>query len=168
MLPSLASEQRGPTAAVCTSGHVYSWLVEPTTETGYCPKCGDPILLACPSCNAGLPADPSMLQWVPYHFYCVACGKPYPWIAAEILRANRTLEECAEVEGWDETVTSRARELIDDIVGERATPSAVLAAIAWLEGRRARSATQALLDTIDKLGSANLKTSLRPHYPGSF
>ena len=168
VLPGLAAERRGPTAAVCTSGHVYAWLLEPETETGYCPKCGDAILVACPSCGEGLPPDPSMLQWVPYHAFCVGCGRPYPWTQTELSKAKRTFAERAEVDRWDDTVKSRAAELVDDIAGERATASAVVAAIAWLEQHGAEHATPAILDLIDKLGSANLKTALRPHFPGTF
>lgn len=167
VLPGLAA-MRGPVAAVCGNGHVYSWLLDPAEQIGYCSKCGDTILVSCPSCQAPLPADGEMLKWVPYHAYCSGCGKPYPWVAADISRAKRTVSEMSEAEKWSEPVEKRALELIDEIVATTATPSSVVAGVAWLESSGAQSATPAILDAIERLGSADLKTALRPHFPGVF
>lgn len=173
VLPSLAAERlaterRGPTAAVCASGHVHSWLVDPAFEAGYCAKCGDPVLVACPACNRELPGDGEMLRWVPYHSNCAFCGKPYPWIAADVARAKRTLAESAEVGQWNAPIKKRADELIDDIAGGRALPSEILAALKWLAQQGAETAEPAILDAIERLGSADLKQALRPNFPGLF
>jgi hypothetical protein len=168
VLPHLAAHRRGASAAVCASGHVLAWHVEPDVEVGFCPKCGDRILLECPACHAALPPDPSMLQWVPYHSNCASCGKAYPWIAAEISRAKRTLAEQAEVEHWDEGLRARAEELVDDIAADRVTASGVVAALRWLAQRGATSAETAILEEVDKLASATLKQGLRPTFPGLF
>ena len=167
VLPGLAAT-RGPTAAVCGNGHVYSWLLDPSEQLGYCAKCGEVILVACPSCQAPLPADGEMLKWVPYHSYCSACGKPYPWVAADIDRAKRAVGELCEAEGWSEAVTRRALESIDEIVAATATASSIVAAVAWLEHNGAQSVTAVILDAVERLANADLKTALRPHFPGVF
>jgi len=168
VLPSLAAQRQQPCAAVCGNGHVYSWFLDPLDETGYCPKCGNPILVACPACNAPLPPDGEMLKWVPYHTNCIRCGKPYPWIAADIARAKRTLAERSEVESWNEAATARASELVDDIVADRATPSEMLAALKWLAMHDCESAEPTILEAIERLGSAGLKQALRSSFPGQF
>jgi hypothetical protein len=167
-LPGLAAQRRGPSAAVCRSGHLFSWFVDPGAAPQYCAKCGDPILVACPECSDALPADGEMLAWVPYHAYCMTCGKAYPWTAAEIARAKRALAEQAQTGNWSEAVRARADELVADIAGDRATPSWVVAALQWLAEQGAESATETILDTIEKLAGATLKQGLRASYPGRF
>jgi len=167
-LPALSAHRRGPSAAVCASGHVFAWSLDPEFGVKYCPKCGDPILTACPTCERVLPADAEMLQWVPYYQNCLWCGKPYPWKAAAIERAKRTLSEQAQVEHWNDAVRSRADELVDDIAADRAVASGVVAALSWLGEHGAQSATETILDTLEPLASAALKQALRPTYPGLF
>lgn len=168
VLPGLAAERSGPTAAVCISGHVLSWSVDPSIEISHCGKCGDEILRACPACRAPLPPDPEMLQWVPYYSYCQSCGKPYPWIASEIARAKRSLTEHAEVEHWSDDARARAEVLVDDIAAGRASGSEIVAALAWLRQRGAENATPPVLDAIERLAGAELKSALRPSFPGQF
>lgn len=109
-----------------------------------------------------------MLKWVPYHTNCIACGKPYPWIAADIARAERTLAERAEVENWNEAGKARASELVDDIVADRATPSEILAGLKWLAQHDCESAEPTILEAIDRLGSVAIKQALRSSFPGQF
>lgn len=164
-LPGLAAERRAPSAAVCAGGHVLSWFVDPSLVPGRCPKCGEPVLVACPACSAPLPPDGEMLQWVPYHGNCMQCGAAYPWKAADVARAKRTLAEFAETEQWDLLVRERADALIDEIAADRGTPSAVEAALRWLAGHGASSARAAVLDFLDTLPDASLKQALRAKYP---
>ncbi|MGH7329753.1 MAG: DUF2321 domain-containing protein [Polyangiaceae bacterium] len=168
VLPGLAADRSGPTAAVCTSGHVLSWIVDPSIQIPHCGKCGDPILRSCPACRAPMPPDPEMLQWVPYHSYCQACGKPYPWIDSEITRAKRALAEHAEVEHWSDDTKARADKLVDDIAAGRATGSEIVAALGWLRQRGAEKAEPPILDAIERLAGPELKTALRPSFPGQF
>jgi hypothetical protein len=167
-LPSLSAQRRGPSAAVCASGHVFSWLVDPAVVEKYCAKCGDPILIACPTCDATLPADEGMLQWVPFYGNCMSCGRAYPWKAAEIARAKRTLAEQGETENWSDAIKARADELVDDIAADRATASGVAAALEWLALRGGEDATATILDAVERLASATLKQALRPTFPGLF
>jgi hypothetical protein len=167
-LPALFAERRGPSAAVCASGHVLSWLVEAGAAAKYCAKCGDPILVACPTCNATLPADGEMLQWVPYHANCQSCGQAYPWKASEIARVRRTLAEQAESEHWSDAVRARAEELVDDVAADRAAASGVVTALKWLALRGGEGATATILETIERLASPTLKQALRPSFPGLF
>jgi hypothetical protein len=167
-LPGLAAHRRGPSAAVCTSGHVFRWLVDPGFAASHCPKCGDQVLVACPACSAPLPGDAEMLQWVPYDGNCADCGEAYPWKAAHIGRAKRTLAEQAELEGWTDAVKARANEVIDDIAADRASASEVVTALKWLASQGAESATATVLDAVDGLAGMPLKQALRPHYPGLF
>jgi hypothetical protein len=167
-LPALSAQRRGPSAAVCAGGHVFAWFVDAGATPSYCVKCGDPILVACPACNGTFPADGEMLQWVPYHPYCLQCGKPYPWVAGEISRAKRTLAEQAENETWSDSIKARADVFVDDIAADRATASGVVAALDWLTRHGGESATETLLETIDRLAGATLKQALRPRFPGRF
>ncbi len=168
VLPALAAQRGEPSAAVCPNGHVYSWFLEPLDEIGYCQKCGAAILVACPACNAAFPPDGEMLKWVPYHTNCIRCGKPYPWIAADIARAKRTLAERAEVENWSEAPKARASDLVDDIIADRAAPSEILATLKWLAQHDCESAEPTILEAIERLGSAGLKQALRSSFPGQF
>ncbi len=167
-LPSLSALRVGPGAAVCASGHVLAWFIDVPVAAKHCAKCGDPILIACPACNAPLPGDGEMLQWVPYHDNCASCGKPYPWKADAIARAKRTLAEQAEVEDWSDAVKARANELVDDIAADRAAASSVVVALKWLEQNGGEGAPATILDAVERLGSATLKGSLRPNFPGLF
>lgn len=167
-LPALSAQRRGPSAAVCASGHVFSWLVDAGAAASYCAKCGDPILVACPACNGTLPPDGEMLAWVPYHANCGYCGKAYPWKADEIARAKRTLAEQAEVENWSDAVKARADALVDDIAADRTAASGVVAALSWLARGGAENATPTFLDAIERLASATLKQALRANFPGRF
>ncbi len=167
-LPALSAQRRGPSAAVCTSGHVFAWLVDGDLEASYCLKCGDPIILACPACNRALPADGEMLRWVPYYGNCLHCGTAYPWKAADIARAKRTLEDQAAVEHWSDEVKLRAEQLVDDIAADRTTASYVTAAIRWLSQHGGDAVEPAILDTVERLASAELKQALRPTFPGLF
>lgn len=109
-----------------------------------------------------------MLKWVPYHSYCGNCGKAYPWVAADIRRAERAIFEMSEAQSWNEATKTRAIELIHEIVGTTATPSSVVATVGWFEHHDAQSASAVILDAIDRLASAELKTALRAHFPGAF
>jgi len=167
-LPALSAQRRGPSAAVCAGGHVFSWFVDADLAPKYCLKCGDPILVACPTCNAELPADEGMLQWVPFYGNCMHCGRAYPWKAAEIERSKRTLAEQAETENWSEAVKTRADRLVDDIAADRASASEVAAALSWLTLHGGEAATATILDAVERLAGAALKTGLRPIFPGIF
>ncbi len=167
-LPGLSAHRRGPSAAVCASGHVLAWFVEGPIEERYCPKCGEAILFACPACGGPFPPDAEMLQWVPYYANCMYCGKPYPWRAAELERAKRSLAEYAETERWSEAVKARADELLADVAADRIAPSAVVAGVTWLEQQGSERASVTILDAIDRLGSATLKQALRRSFPGLF
>jgi len=167
-LPGLSAQRRGPSAAVCASGHVLAWFVEGPIEERYCPKCGDPILFACEACGGAFPADAEMLQWVPYHANCTYCGKPYPWRAAEFARIERSLAEYADVEQWSEAVRARADELVADIAADRTGAPPVVAGVKWLEQHGSERASAVILDAIERLGSATLKQALRPSFPGIF
>jgi hypothetical protein len=115
-----------------------------------------------------MPGDGEMLQWVPYHEHCSACGKAYPWKAGAIERTKRTLAEQAEAGKWNDAVAERARDLIDDIAADRASAVSVSAAIKWLEGRGCEGVTETILDAVAQIGSMPLKTALRPEFPGLF
>lgn len=167
-LPGLSAQRREPTAAVCATGHVLSWFVDPTLIPEFCPKCGDPVLVACPSCNRPLPPDGEMLQWVPYHGNCMYCGQPYPWKADEILRAKRTIAEQAEVEHWEPAVKARAEELVDDIAADRATSSDVDAAVRWLDLHGGGAAVLTIIEAVERLGGVTLRQALRANFPGRF
>jgi hypothetical protein len=167
-LPALSAERRGPCAAVCANGHVFAWLTEAALAPKHCAKCGDAIIVACPQCKATLPADGEMLRWVPYYAYCWQCGSAYPWIAADIARAKRTLCEQAEVEHWNDDVTARAYELVDDIAADRTAASGVNAALQWLSDHGAEHATPTIVDAIDRLADMKLKQALRSQFPGNF
>lgn len=167
-LPALSAHRRGPSAAVCASGHVVAWFVDGPIEERYCPKCGDPILFACEACGGALPPDAEMLQWVPYHANCIYCGKPYPWRAAEIRRAKTTIAEQAENEAWSVAVRERADELLDDVVADRVAAASVAAGVKWLERHGSERAGATMLEAVERLGSASLKQALRPSFPGIF
>jgi hypothetical protein len=167
-LPALSAERRGPSAAVCVSGHVFAWFIDAALAPKHCAKCGGLILVACPSCKATLPGDGEMLAWVPYHAYCWQCGSTYPWRASDIVRAKRTLSEQAEVEGWSDAVKARADELVDDIAANRVAASEVNAALAWLGEHGAEHAAPTILDAIDRLADMQLKQALRSQFPGAF
>jgi hypothetical protein len=167
-LPALSAERRGPCAAVCVNGHVFAWLLDAPIAPKHCAKCGDPIIISCPQCSAMLPGDGEMLQWVPYHAFCWRCGKAYPWTAADIERAKRSLREQAEVEGWDTAVKARSEELIDDIAADRVSASSVNAAVQWLSVHGAENATPIILDAIERLADMKLKQALRSSFPGAF
>jgi hypothetical protein len=107
-----------------------------------------------------------MLEWVPYHGNCPECGNAYPWKADDIARVKRTLAEQAEVEAWSNTAKARADEVVDEIAGDRATPSSVLAAMNWLAMSGAETARTTIVDAVDRLGSTELKQSLRSNFPG--
>jgi hypothetical protein len=167
-LPALSAERHGPCAAVCVNGHVFAWILEAPLAPKYCAKCGARIIIACPECNATLPGDGEMLQWVPYHAYCWQCGKAYPWRADDIARAKRTLSEQAEVEHWSDAVKARAEQLVDDIAAERAAASEINATLQWLGRHGAENAAPTILDTIERLAAMELKQALRSNYPGVF
>jgi hypothetical protein len=144
---------------------VVSWFTEPSDVGRYCGKCGAAVILACPSCNAPLPGDPEMLQWVPYHGNCPECGKAYPWKADDVARAKRTLAEQAQVEAWSDVVKARADELVDDIAADRATASSVSAALNWLSANGAETARGTIVETIDRLGGESLRHLVRWESP---
>jgi hypothetical protein len=165
-LPSLSALRRGPSAAVCSGGHLVSWFIEPSAVAAYCAKCGAPVLVACPSCGKVLPGDPEMLEWVPYHGNCPECGKAYPWKADDVARAKQTLADQADVEAWSDAMKARADQLVDEIAADRATASSVLAALDWLAARGAKTAPGTIVDAVDRFGSSSLRQTLRSEFPG--
>lgn len=167
-LPFLSAQRSGPGAAVCASGHVFSWSVDPSAAPRYCAKCGDPILVACPACSAILPGDAEMLEWVPYHAHCANCGNAYPWKAGDLARAKRTLAEQAELEAWSDAVKARADELVDDIAADRASASGVVTALAWLARHGAENTAAPIFDAVERVASLTLKQALRANSPGRF
>lgn len=104
-----------------------------------------------------------MADWVPYHNNCYACGKPYPWRADAIERAKRSLEEEAEVEGWNVAARDRALELVGEIASDKATGGTVATALKWLGQRGADGARSIIVDTVKSIGSDALKEALRAH-----
>lgn len=153
---------------MCRGGDVLSWFVDPTVVPKFCPKCGEPVLTTCPACSETLPPDGEMLQWVPYHGNCMYCGAAYPWKAADVARAKRTLAEQAEVAAWAPSARERAEALIDEIAAGRATPSNVDAALEWLARQGAEDAREPVLDFIERLSDPALKQALRGRYPDRY
>jgi hypothetical protein len=91
-------------AEVCTAGHVTTSMVgeSPERRAKFCPKCGEPTITACPSCNTpirGHHTEPNVFIAIPYHppAYCHNCGKPFPWTARRIEAAQAFTHESGEL-----------------------------------------------------------------------
>jgi hypothetical protein len=154
-----------PHAAVCKGGHVVSWFIYTYEAAPYCVICGEPIITQCPNPDCGelLPPGDNVAGWVPYHNHCPSCGSAFPWRAAAIQQANRSIEELADVEDWNVATKDRALELVGEIAADKATGSGVLTTLRWLAQRGAEGAKSVIMQTVKSIGSDALKSYLGAH-----
>jgi len=136
------------------------WYAYSHPAPGFCTTCGAPVIMQCPDCAALLPAYETAMPGQMYHPHCGNCGKAYPWRAVAIARANRELNELAEVEEWEDAVKERARELIGDIASDNVSASGVRTAIKWMEQRGGEGAGKLVMWTVRAIGSAALAKTL--------
>src|SRR5438270_8453771 len=97
---TLASVNGIHAAAICKRGHVFDQHVSRAGpqgqwqygfDTGYvpsfCPRCGAPVIVTCPACDAPIPGLPPNLTLLaepdPPEPFCPNCGNPYPWATRE-------------------------------------------------------------------------------------
>lgn len=127
---------------VCMSGHRINASVRPYQEfnKAFCPDCGEPTIVACPTCEApikgrykgrdpfGLPSQPP-----PVRLFCESCGTAYPW---QVCREANALE-LLSLEGVEEADVQEIKENLPDIT--RDTP-------------RTQAATHRVLKALGKVG----------------
>jgi hypothetical protein len=153
------------TAQVCRRGHVINNSAHRYSAHNrrFCPKCGQPTMMACEHCHTGIQGE--------YHgnvislggeeptapAYCHNCGKPYPW-TAERLEAAQAL--AAELENLDDGDRIAINATIEELAVDSArTPVAVLRfkkIIAKAKG----PARELLLDAIAKIAVESAKAGL--------
>jgi hypothetical protein len=82
-------------AQICQNGHVINSMARdyPNSNQDHCDRCGDPTIVACPSCNSGIRGHyhvPGVIGFSQYTApaFCYKCGKPFPWTAAGLTAAE--------------------------------------------------------------------------------
>jgi len=98
---------------VCENGHQITYCHDIRPEEGkkFCPECGAPTLIACPSCEE--PIQGSLLKFVeswtgtggemmpeyPADIprFCQNCGEAYPWTQKKIQTAIQILMEFGDL-----------------------------------------------------------------------
>jgi hypothetical protein len=116
------------TRQTCLNGHIVSNFVGASfaSPQNYCGKCGEKVIVNCPSCNA--PQRGSAKDTIGFGSkvplsYCPNCGKPYPWTERQILAAAEMVKDEEQLSEEDkELLTSSLSDLASD------TPRTALAA----------------------------------------
>lgn len=77
--------------SVCLNGHqVSARLKLDEAVSGFCEKCGEPLITNCPNCDFPIYGDKDIDGIIAIGFealvpkYCQHCGKAYPWTQSEI------------------------------------------------------------------------------------
>jgi hypothetical protein len=118
------------TAQVCTNGHTVTSSIENSSSlmADFCMKCGAATVYQCGNCLKpirGYYKTPGVISIHRYTApnFCYGCGKPYPWMSAQIDTAKELAEE---LEDLTEIERAKLKSAIDDIVVE--SPRSELAA----------------------------------------
>lgn len=92
-------------AQICLNGHMITDLARtrPQHQKKYCPDCGQPTIMQCPSCYSFIQGDyhvdgvSFVGQMAEVPICCHECGKPYPWIEKKIDAAKELIDELDEL-----------------------------------------------------------------------
>jgi hypothetical protein len=117
---------------ICLKGHVQSSDGKnPVGKGEHCQQCGNPIIAACPNCDAPIRGQD---VWLHHEYvrpsFCYKCSRPYPWMedrlqtARELLYHDDKLTEKNREELWPllkdvmsnpkDDLTPAKRKLIDN------------------------------------------------------
>ncbi|MCJ0932626.1 DUF2321 domain-containing protein [Virgibacillus halodenitrificans] len=116
-------------AQICLNGHIITgnvggWRGE---SEKFCSNCGEKTIESCQECGGRIKGDYEA-EWgyiaidsAPY--YCINCGRPYPWTAT-------ILDNAVELVAFDDNLSLEQKELIkttfpDLIVETPTTPVAI-------------------------------------------
>jgi hypothetical protein len=152
---SQARPSRG-TALICEAGHVRSWFLEDLDSTpNHCPKCGAPLVFACPACAAPIPGAPSDAFWSttrtpPRH--CEQCGEPFPWRAAEIAKARAITEMQAAIYDLDPEEVARYDTLAGDAASGAMTQQQAETTFKWFSVKKGAETAKSLFRALVDIG----------------
>lgn len=100
----------------------YSSKSSPEFDNPYCPKCGQPGIKQCPSCQAPLRGRYHVVGFIDTRpspergpAFCRGCGEPFPWTNDAIASATVLAEELDMLSEEERVMLART---IEDIVRE--------------------------------------------------
>ena len=116
-------------AQICENGHVTNSMAQdyPDSNQDYCDKCGDPTIMACPSCQTAIRGNhhvPGIFGSEHYSApaFCYKCGKPFPWISAGLRAAEDLADKLDDLTSDDR---KSLKKVLPDLVLD--TPSTPVA-----------------------------------------
>jgi hypothetical protein len=87
-------------AQICVNGHAINTMAKdyPQSNQKFCAKCGEPTVMACPSCSTSIRGYyhvRGVFASSKFHApsYCLNCGKPFPWTATRLKAAEELADE---------------------------------------------------------------------------
>jgi hypothetical protein len=98
---------------ICQNGHVQSSDGKnPVSKGEHCQRCGSPIIVHCPHCNAPIRGqDVFLAADYARPSFCYKCGQPYPWQEDRLNTARELLYH-------DDKLTQDDREKLWDLLKE--------------------------------------------------
>lgn len=154
------------TAQFCLNGHCITSCAATSPEftSKFCRTCGAQCITHCPSCRStirGYFHVPGMFGSVEISTpsFCHECGKPYPWVAANLEAAKSLADELDELQLDErELLKSSLEDLIRD------TPKTQVAIVRFkkLLPKAGRGAAEAMRRLLIDVVSEAVKKSIWP------
>ena len=154
-------------AQVCLNGHLITDMAEshPQDTAAYCPKCGKPTILACPSCNESIRGY-CHIQGVisagsdfDLPSYCRKCGNPFPWTEARLTAATELVNDA---EFLDKAEKAQLIETFPDIVADSPRTQVAATRASRLMKKAGMSVAGVLRDMFVDIASEAAKKILFP------
>lgn len=109
------------TAQICLEGHVLTSALIPSTSKKFCNICGSETIHCCPECQRPIRGElkvagidrVGLCYELPY--FCIECGKPYPWTVSMLKAAKDYVEE---IELLDADEKQMFKSSLDDVIVE--------------------------------------------------
>ena len=157
MMPQMHNEY--DVGLVCLNGHIVNSMSRsnPSGNSKFCHKCGEPTINACESCHAeirgyghfyGPGGSVGHPMTLPMH--CHECGKAMPWTQSRAVALAEAIEWVEELPDADK---DKLKESIPDVINETARTDTAIARFKKAIGKAGAIGGKLITDTLSKVAA---------------
>ncbi|KRL56636.1 DUF2321 domain-containing protein [Furfurilactobacillus rossiae] len=147
---------------VCLNGHQIKDAMELSdSESGFCNKCGQPLISSCPKCGHYIPGTTDYEGVIsffqePVPKYCSNCGAPYPWTES-VLKSATELIELTDLSQQDKDSFSKT---IPDLVTDTPKTKVAIAKFKIFSAKAGKTVASGLKDLLVDVASEAVKKAI--------
>ncbi len=153
-------------AQICLNGHTITRNAQSSPEfrRKFCPKCGEPTITNCPSCNTPILGEYHVEGVVflggktpPPPNFCHACGAPYPWTERRIEAAKALADEFENLSSAEKEKLKRS---LDDLYRDTANTEVATFRFKKLMAKVGQESYAAMKEILISIVSETVRKSL--------